>query len=381
MTLSNSDHSKEEQRKNAVKELLEDNLKLVEQFGAEYVSSIPDLPDFYTFNNGLMFSHRNFQDFLLSIKKGEKTAIVSGLNASSSMHIAHLSVFDTNLFFQRKYGSRIFLPISDDESYVTGKIASQEEGLKKSLVLCKSVIALGFDINKTTVTIDQIYPQIYNLAIAISRRITLSTVKATYGYTPDKNIGLHFYPAVQAAHVVFPNLFGIPNVLVPIGPDEDPHLRICRDVAELMGYRKPSVLHSIFLPGTDGSKMSKSKDNAIYLLDSKKEVRKKIMNAFSGGQASIEEHRKLGGDPEIDIPFTYLKYFFLSSAESLKLGDEYRRGEILSGEMKGMLLEKINEKLDKFKEAYDKVTYQQMDKIIIKNEDVDIVSLCEKYAV
>ncbi|MCL5800646.1 MAG: hypothetical protein M1341_04960, partial [Candidatus Thermoplasmatota archaeon] len=116
------DSSKDEINREGVKGLYEENRKLVDQFGAEYISNVEKLPDFYTFSNGLIFSHRNLGDFLRAIKRGEKTAIVSGLNPSSSMHIAHLSVFDTNLFFQRKYGSRVFIPMSDDESYVTGKI-------------------------------------------------------------------------------------------------------------------------------------------------------------------------------------------------------------------------------------------------------------------
>jgi tryptophanyl-tRNA synthetase len=379
--LKKPDSSKEEINREGVRGLYEENRKLVDQFGAEYISGVGKLPDFYTFSNGLIFSHRNLGDFLGAIKRGEKTAIVSGLNPSSSMHIAHLSVFDTNLFFQREYGSRVFIPMSDDESYVTGKIETQEEGLRKSLSLTKSILALGFDPAMTVVIIDQLYPQIYNLAFSISRKVTLSTVKATYGYTPDKNIGMHFYPAVQAAHVVFPNLFGIPNVLVPIGPDEDPHLRICRDVAELLGYRKPSVIHSLFLPGIDGSKMSKSKNNAIYLLDSEKETRKKIMNAFSGGQASIEEHRRIGGDPDVDIPFTYLKYFFLPPDEARRIASEYRSGKMLSGEMKTLLYEKLEERMEKFRKAFDRVTYGQIDSVIIKNDETDIVSLCEKYSI
>lgn len=380
MSQPDEEVSREEFRKNVVRELLSENEKLVNEFGASRIDSA-SAPDFYTFKNGLIYSHRNFDDFMRRLNGGERSAIVSGLNASSSMHIAHLSVFDTNLFFQRKYGVRVYVPISDDESLVSGKIDSQEEGLRKSLVLAKSILALGFDVQNTRIMIDQIYPQIYNLAFSISRKINVSTVRATYGYTPDKNIGLFFYPAVQSAHVMFPNLHGYSNVLVPIGPDEDPHLRICRDVSELMGYRKPAVIHSVFLPGTDGSKMSKSKDNAIYLQDSSRDIRKKVMNAFSGGQTSIEEHRLKGGDPDIDVPFTYLRYFFLTGTESQEVADQYRKGKLLSGEMKNMLLERIEKRIENFKKNYDNVSYLDIDHVILKNDSIDVVSLCEKYSI
>lgn len=380
MTRPDEEVSREEQRKKIVRELVSENERLVNEFGASKIDS-SIAPDFYTFRNGMIYSHRNFGEFMQRLKGGERSSIVSGLNASSSMHIAHLSVFDTNLFFQRKYGIMVYVPISDDESLVSGKVESQEEGLKKSLVLAKSILALGFDLENTRIIIDQLFPQIYNLAFSISRKINVSTVRATYGYTPDRNIGLFFYPAVQSAHVMFPNLHGYTNVLVPIGPDEDPHLRICRDVSEQMGYSKPAVIHSLFLPGTDGSKMSKSKGNAIYLQDSPKEVRKKVMNAFSGGQASVDEHRLKGGDPDVDVPYTYLRYFFLTAAEAEEIAVQYRNGKLLSGEMKSMLLDRIEERLETFRKSYEKVSYADIDRVTLKNENVDLISLCERYSI
>lgn len=358
-----------------------DNNKLVEDFGAKSISGIEQIPDFYTFNNGLIVSHRDFDKFMNKMNSGERSAIVSGFNASSSPHLAHLAVFDTNLMFQQKYGAEVFIPISDDESYVSGKIKSQAEGLKKSLVIARSMVALGFDTRKTRIIIDQLYTNIYNFAIQLSRSVTLSTVKASYGYASDKNIGMHFYPAVQSAHILLPNHFGIKNVLVPIGPDEDPHIRICRDIAELYGYRKPAVIHSRFLPGIDGKKMSKSKDNAIFLLEDEKIIRKKIMNAFSGGQASIEEHRRIGGNPEVDVPFIYLRSYFLTPSESSRIEEEYRSGKLLSGEMKNLLVEKTNERLRVFRHNYSKTRPEDLKKIMLLNDHTDIEKIMEESGV
>ena len=82
------------------KRLLEDNEKLVKKFGANKISKLKDLPDIYTFKKNLIYSHRNFDKFFKALKKGEKCAIVSGLNASGSLHIGHKVIFDTNLYFQ-----------------------------------------------------------------------------------------------------------------------------------------------------------------------------------------------------------------------------------------------------------------------------------------
>jgi tryptophanyl-tRNA synthetase len=154
--------------------LLADNEKLVTEFGANRISNLKEIPDFYTFKNNLIYSHRDFDKFLNALKKEEKCAIVSGFNASGTIHFGHKVVFDTNLYFQKKYGIPVFIPISDDESYVAGKVKTQEEALNNSLALAKELIAYGFDPKKTYFIIDQIYTNIYNLAIKLSKKINLS---------------------------------------------------------------------------------------------------------------------------------------------------------------------------------------------------------------
>ncbi len=369
---------KDQENRNTVLQLTLDHQKLIERFGARNITDLKEKPDFYTFQNDLIVSHRDFDIFYAKLRAGKPSAIVSGFNASSYPHIGHIGVFDTNKFFQEKYGCQVFIPISDDESYVSGKVKTQEEGLRKSLYLARSVVALGFKLDLTKVIIDQLYTNIYNFAIRLSRSVTMSMVKASYGYGNDRNVGLFFYPSVQSAHVLMPNLFGIGNVLVPIGPDEDPHLRICRDVAELHGFSKPAVVHSKFMPGIDGGKMSKSKGNAIFLVEDEKTIRKKIANAFSGGQASIEEHRRLGGNPEIDVPFIYLKHYFLTAVESEQIAGEYRKGRLLSGEMKKMLADRVVERVAKFQENYSRVNEKDLKKVIIANEDVDLENLFDR---
>ncbi len=328
-----------------------------------------------------MSSHRDFDIFYSRLLKGQRSAIVSGLNPSGFFHLGHVGVFDTNLFFQKKYGIEVYAPISDDESYVADKIKSQEEGIRNGLKLAREYLAYGFDPNKTHIIIDQIYTNIYNLAIKVSKSITLSTNMAVYGYTHSDNIGLNFYPAVQSAHVLFPETLGMRNVLVPIGPDEDAHLRVARDVAEKYGFEKPAVLHSRFLPGLDGKKMSKSKGNAIYLLEDEETIKKKIYSAFSGGRVSIEEHRALGGIPEIDVSFIYLKYLFLEPEEAEALSAEYKSGRLLSGAMKKILYDKVIEKVSKIKENYEKIGKKELSKAIMRNDCVDLEELIDKYGI
>ncbi len=349
--------------------LMEDNRKLVESFGAEPIAKVAKLPDFYTFQKGLVYSHRDLDVFLRALKKGEKCAIVSGFNASGTIHLGHKAVFDTNLYFQREHGLPVFIPISDDESYVSGKVKDQEEALQNSMRLAKELLAYGFDPKKTYLIIDQIYTNIYNFAIKLSKKITLSEVKAVYGYKMEDNPGLFFYPAVQSAHVLFPQeQFGIKHVLVPIGPDEDSHLRIARDIASRFGYQKNAVIHITFMPGIDGEKMSKSRNNTLYFSDSEKILRKKINQAFSGGAVSVEEHRKHGGNPDKDVACFYLGKYFMSDEESNELFTKYRKGELLSGEVKKMLADKVVDLVQEFQKRLSTIRDEDVEMCLLRNQ-------------
>ncbi len=349
-------------------EIIADNAKLVKEFGAKDINDLAELPNLYTFKKGLIYSHRDFDRFFKALKNGEESAIVSGINASGTLHLGHKLVFDTNLFFQKEYGVKVFIPISDDESFVAGKVDTQEEAKNNAMKLAKEMLAYGFDPKKTFFIIDNIYTNIYNLAFKMSKKINYSEIKATYGYSPDKNIGLHFYPAVQTAHVLFPQeRFNIKNVLVPIGPDEDAHLRIARDIASRYGIPKPAVIHVKFLPGLDGEKMSKSKNNAIFLDDNIKSVKRKCNKALSGGQEKVEDHRKLGGNPDIDMACQYLKNFFLDEKGSEDLFNKYKKGQLLSSDIKNILYEHISKFIMDFQKKVEKVDGKILDECILKN--------------
>lgn len=258
------------------------------------------------------------------------------------------------------------------------KVATQEKGLRNALMLTKSLLAFGFDPSKTKIVIDQLFTDVYNLAFKLSKGINIATMRAVYDYGDSQNIGLHFYPAVQSAHMLLPQEFGFRNVVVPISADEDCHLRVCRDIAERYGYEKVAALHTRFLPGIDGKKMSKSKENGIFLIDTEKEITKKIMSAFSGGRQTVEEHRRLGGVPEMDVAFIYLKYIFLDSVESQHLHDEYRGGRLLSGELKKMLAEKVLTLTAEFRQRFERVTARDIARVVLTNDTRDVESIAQK---
>src|SRR6267143_2614918 len=98
--------------------------------------------------------------------------------------------------------------------------------------------------------------------------------------------------------------------------------------------------------------MSASDPNsAIYTNETAKQVRAKVMKyAFSGGQVSVEEHRKKGGNPDIDASYRWLSLFEPDDKKMQKIADDYRSGKLLSGELKQMFVDHINAFLEKHRE-------------------------------
>jgi tryptophanyl-tRNA synthetase len=107
--------------------------------------------------------------------------------------------------------------------------------------------------------------------------------------------------------------------------------------------------------------MSASEESGtIYTTDSPEVVKKKINKyAFSGGQPTVEEHRKLGGNPDIDVSYQYLRIFFEPDDKKLKrIYDDYKSGKLLTGELKAILIEKVTEFLKSHQQKREKAKGQ-----------------------
>ena len=81
---------------------------------------------------------------------------------------------------------------------------------------------------------------------------------------------------------------------------------MARDVAPKLGSPKPALVHSKFFSSLQGpkGKMSASEESsAIYLDDSAGKIKKKIKGCFTGGGATLEEHRAKGADLSVDVPY------------------------------------------------------------------------------
>ena len=236
------------------------------------------------------------------------------------------------------------------------------------------VIALGFDPKKTEILIDTDNAKtLYNAALPIANKITYSTIKSSFGFDNSANIGQVFYTAIQAVPAILESIRQKKKVpcLIPHGIDQDPHFRISRDVLPKLGYFKPASIQSRFMPGLfgeDGKMSASDKNSTIYTTDSPKTVKTKVNKyAFSGGQATIEEHRKLGGNPDIDVSFQWLKILFEPDDKKLaELEAQYRSGHLLTGELKTYLIEKVNTFLTDHRAKREKAR-DQLEKFLIND--------------
>jgi tryptophanyl-tRNA synthetase len=349
--------------------------KLIKEFGTSFIpEKVKKRLDkcHPLLRRGVYFSHRDFDKWLEAFEKGKKVSVITGRGPSEKMHIGHLVPFFVAKSLQDEFDCEVFIPISDDEKFYVKPNLTYKKALEYSMDNILDLIALGFKPGKTFIFEDFVYTDIYKFAAQVAKRMTYSTAKAAFGLQPENNVGWAFYPAMQAAHILFPQFArGKHLSVVPVGIDQDPFIRLTRDIAEYpeFGFEKPAALHAKFIPALTGaSKMSSSEGSQIFLSDSAEEVKKKINKyAFSGGQATIEEHRKLGGNPDIDVSFQYLKAFFEPDDKKLEqIEKDYRSGKILTGELKAILIEKINaflkehqKKKEEAKKLVDKFLFKE----------------------
>ncbi|AHG02594.1 tryptophanyl-tRNA synthetase [Halobacterium sp. DL1] len=331
--------------------------KLLARFGADALADDQRerFPDHPLVRRGLFYAGRGVDDFL----DAEVQSIVTGIGPSGPMHLGHAMVFYFAKRLQDELGARVYVPLSDDEKYWFKDQTPAETGdyLRENL---RDLLAVGFDPDLTRFVVDtKDADVVYPLATAFGKDITHSTLESVYG-TPE-NVGQGFYPAVQTAHLLLPQLVhGEHETLVPIAVDQDPHVRVSRDVAAKARYPvgKPGALLMQFLPSLGGpGKMSSSEGVAIRLTDDPDTVRQKIRkHAYTGGQSSVEAHREQGGDPEVDVPFQYMSAFFEPDDDELaRVEREYRAGDLLSGELKELAADRIVEFLEGHQDRRDEL--------------------------
>ncbi|KAH0584014.1 tryptophan--tRNA ligase [Termitomyces sp. 'cryptogamus'] len=359
--------------------------KLIDQFGTRRIDEallarferLTGKRPHVFLRRGMFFSHRDFDKILDRYEQGKPFFLYTGRGPSSdSMHLGHMIPFVFTKWLQDVFNVPLVIQLTDDEKFLFKHELKVEQTRAFARQNARDIIAVGFDLNKTFIfsNYDYMGGAFYQNVSKISRQITYSQAKATFGFSESDNIGKIHFAAIQAAPSFsnsFPQIFGTATnspCLIPCAIDQDPYFRLTRDVAQKLKYQKPTLLHAKFFPALQGpqTKMSASDPNSsIYMSDTPSQIKNKInKHGFSGGQETEEEHRRLGGDTEVDVSYQYLRFFLEDDAELEQLGKDYRAGTLLTGRLKARCIEQLQKFVADFQARKAKVTDEEIDKFM-----------------
>ncbi len=428
--------------------------RMIEQFGLTPMNlrSMPNPGMLH--RRGIVFAHRDFDVITESIIKGDPFGVLTGLMPSGRMHLGHSMVIEQVRWFQEQ-GADVTVAVADLEALATRgtSLPKGRETALREYVL--NYAALGLDADKTDVYFQSSRPEVQRLAFTLGKRTNLSELDAIYGFGGDTNLAHVQAPLVQVGDIVHPQLDdfgGLRPIVVPVGVDQDPHLRLTRDItqktnwfnvkkrksggltvalsvqednlaemgvsqtgridmdsraklvgnivdsiAELgfsdiksnpkhgiieipgatmvdrsririmllqierdlggLGLMPPCSTYHRFAVGMTGDKMSSSKpDSTIFMDDEIDSMERKVKRAISGGQPTVEEHRRLGGDVSKDVAYQYLQFFFENDDTALaEVKSEYESGRMLAGEVKQICIDRATDWLIELKQRRDQM--------------------------
>lgn len=318
---------------------------------------------------GMFFSERDLDQILTRYETGKPFFLYTGRGPSSdSMHLGHMIPFTFTKWLQDVFDVPLVIEMTDDEKFLFRQKLTIDDVKKFYIENAKDIIAVGFDPKKTFIFSDLNYVggAFYENVVKVSRQITTSTAKAVFGFTDSDCIGKIHFASIQISSgfsTSYPTIFG-PKVnipcLIPCAIDQDPYFRVARDVSSKLKYHKPSLIHAKFFPALQGSssKMSASDDtSAIFMTDSASRIKNKINKyAFSGGRDTLEEHRKYGGNPDIDVSYQYLSFFLENDDEMQQIYDDYKSGKMTTGELKALCIKELQAFIGDFQARRKEVT-------------------------
>lgn len=327
--------------------VIADYERLYKEFGIgpfnPFLSRMPN-PSVYM-RRGIVFGHRGFEGILNAMQKHEEFAVLSGIKPTGEFHLGTLMTAKEIIYFQQN-GAQTFYCIADIEAYEDNKIPF-EKSEKIAVDNVADLLALGLDPKRAYIYRQSKENNVKDLAIIFARAVTLATMKAIYG---ERHIGLYLSALIQAGDILLPQLKdfgGSKPTIIPVGVDQDPHIRFTRDLAQIFnqkyGFILPSSTYHKLMKGLDGSpKMSKRLMNYFTLHDKPETIAERISIAFTGGRATIKEQRELGGVPENCPVYEICLFHFVEDDNAIiKTYNDCKTGKLLCGEHKKQTIDTV----------------------------------------
>lgn len=362
-----------------------DYMKLVNQFGTELLTQ--DILEKFKritgkelhpwLKRGIFFTHRGFDKWLDAYENGEPVFLYTGRGPSSdAMHIGHLIPFMLTKWLQDIFDCPLVIQISDEEKAAFKKIDFNVL-YKMGFENAHEIISLDFKSEKTFIFSNRDYrmkcPSFEILASEMKMKVPMKIVKDIFGFTEESTIAMWdwpFYQSAAAFYQSYPHIFGgrPAHCLIPFAIDQDPYFRMARDIAPKMNLIKPCTIECTFIPPLTGvqGKMSSSvsTDSTLFLTDSAHVLKKKVMThcySGGGGNGTLEDHRKYGGNTDIDIAYQYLRYFEEDDEALQRIHDSFKKGDMSCGEIKELLVKKLVEIYERIQLRKSKLSRDHLD--------------------
>ena len=321
--------------------------------------------------------------------------ILTGDRPTGKLHLGHYVGSLKNRVIMQNKGDfdKMYVMIADAQA-LTDNFNNPDKVRDNIIEVALDYLSCGIDPNKVTIFVQSHVEQLTELMFYYMNLVTLSrlernpTVKAEIKqkeFGASLPVGFLTYPISQAADITLFNA----NI-VPVGEDQLPMLEQTREIVRTFNNYYSEVLvepkavipdNKICsrLPGLDGkAKMSKSLGNCIYLSDSEKDVKSKVMSMFTDpNHIQISDPGKVEGN----TVFTYLDAFcvdddfseFLPDYKNLdELKDHYRRGGLGDVKIKKFLNNILQKELSPIREKrkhYEQNIPEIFDMLLKGSED------------
>lgn len=300
-----------------------------------------------------------------------KPRVLTGDTPTGRLHLGHyVGSIENRLRLQKDYDCYFLL--ANMHAFTT-RADKPDDIRRDTLEIVKDWLACGIDPERSTVVLQTEVPAIAELTWffamllpfnRVMRNPTLKTEIDSKGLGDTYSFGFPMYAVGQCADIL-----AFRPVYVPVGEDQVAHIEMCREVARRFDqvycgvdshaqdadYEKQGGVFPIpealvgkvgRLVGIDGKqKMSKSLNNAIFLSDSTKEIKKKVGQVFTGRQSMTEP-----GDIHNAL-FEYVRIFIKDESRVKELERAYAAGDnIGDGHVKQEVAQAIDELIGPIRE-------------------------------
>ncbi len=200
-------------------------------FGQDEVAAFPS--PHKLFRRGIVFGHRDFERVRDAIKGHDPWSVMTGFMPSGPLHLGHKMVLEQVLAHQQA-GADVHLALADFEAMAARHMTLQATQDIARREYVHNALALGLDGSSRPFYFQTRRRRVKDLADSFTQHVSWGTLSKLYGFEADTTMAHALAPFVQAADILHPQLdeVGPRPILVPVGVDQDPHIRLARDLAQ-----------------------------------------------------------------------------------------------------------------------------------------------------